>query len=297
MWEDLEFDPERIPTFKLVFHSLQILFGFVSWALGIAVFRADGSKVVGNNGWTFAVFFLSVPAWIYLMMAPRFPRTRKIAEPHAMLVVDALFVVIWLSAFSTQAAYNTANLCGTACGISKAVVAMGVFVCLFFGVTTFFSIWTLKYYQWNNRLPGYDRAQLNSQNIDPDKAAFSMAPHDEEAYAPVNVNDHEHDDHLDGSHYGGGAGASVVGGGARSDYSDPYGAGTASHVGGASTVSSYHDNPFRQQEANPFDSHETEYSSASMSAAGGGRYAAPTAMDGFEDARFPHADYDRITRP
>ena len=165
-------------------------------------------------------------------------------------------------------------------------------------MTTFFSIWTLKYYQWNNRLPGYDRAQLNNQNIDPDKAAFSMAPHDEEAYAPVNVNDHDHDhdDHLDGSHYGG-AGASVVGGGgARSDYSDPYGAGTASHVGGASTVSSYHDNPFRQQEANPFDSHETEYSSASMSAAGG-RYAAPTATDGFEDARFPHADYDRITRP
>jgi hypothetical protein len=55
MWEDLEFDPERIPMFKLIFHSLQILFGFVSWALGIAVFRADGSRVVGNNGWTFGV--------------------------------------------------------------------------------------------------------------------------------------------------------------------------------------------------------------------------------------------------
>jgi hypothetical protein len=72
--------------------------------------------------------FLSLPAWIYLMMAPRFPRTRKIAEPHAMLAVDALFTVIWLSAFSTQAAYNTANLCGNACGLSKAIVGLGVFV-------------------------------------------------------------------------------------------------------------------------------------------------------------------------
>ncbi|KAK3299408.1 uncharacterized protein B0H64DRAFT_388395 [Chaetomium fimeti] len=300
MWEDLEFDPERIPMFKLIFHSVQILFGFVSWALGIAVFRAEGSRIVGNNGWTFGVFFLSVPAWIYLMMAPRFPRTRKLAEPHAMLVVDAVFAVIWLSAFSTQAAYNTANLCGTACHLSKAVVAMAVFVFLFFCVTTFFSIWTLKYYQWNNRLPGYDRTQLNSQNIDPDKAAFSLAPHDEESYAPVNAadhdhdhdNDHDHDDRLDGSSSYGGAGTGL---GGRSDYSDPYGgAGTASHVGGASTVSSYHDNPFRQQEANPFDGHDTEYHSGSVSAAG--RYASPAPADGFEDARFPRADYDRIER-
>lgn len=55
MWEDFEFDPERIPTFKLVFHSLQIVFGFVSWCLEIAVFAADKSKIVGNNGWTFGV--------------------------------------------------------------------------------------------------------------------------------------------------------------------------------------------------------------------------------------------------
>ncbi|KAL2179015.1 uncharacterized protein P884DRAFT_328273 [Thermothelomyces heterothallicus CBS 202.75] len=285
MWEDFEFDPERIPTFKLVFHSLQIVFAFVSWCLEIAVFRADKSRIVGNNGWTFGVFFLSIPAWIYLIMAPRFPRTRKIAEPHAMLVVDTIYTIIWLSAFSTQAAYNSQNLCGTACSVSKAVVAMAVFV----------FVWTLKYYQWNHRLPGYDRAQLSSQNIDPDKAAFSLAPHDEEAYAPVNMDDHDHDDRVDGSHYGGAG--SVVGG--RSDYSDPYGPGTASHVGGASTVSSYHDNPFRQQEANPFDGQDTEYHSGSLSAASGRYAAAPAApaADGFEEARFPQADYDRIGRP
>ncbi|KAL2018036.1 hypothetical protein VTK56DRAFT_1352 [Thermocarpiscus australiensis] len=303
MWEDLELDPERIPAFKLGFHLAQILFAFISWCLEIAVFRADGSKIVGNNGWTFAAFFLSIPAWIYLIMSPRFPRTRKIAQPHAMLVVDAVFTVIWLSAFATQAAYNTANLCGSACSISKAIVGLGFFVFLFFGVTTFFSVWTLKYYQWNNRLPGYDRAQLTSQNIDPDKAAFSLAPHDEEAYAPVNMDDHDHDhDHgHDGiPHYGGGGGgAAAASAGPRSDYSDPYGAPGGSQVG--STVSSaYQDNPFRQHDAdNPFDT-DTEYHSGRLSAAG--RYAPPTAADEFGDddearpARFPPANYDRIER-
>jgi len=61
-------------------------------------------------------------------MAPRFPRTRKIAEPHAMLVVDVVFTVVWLSAFATQAAYNTANSCGGACKLSKAIVGLGFFV-------------------------------------------------------------------------------------------------------------------------------------------------------------------------
>ena len=71
--------------------------------------------------------FLSVPVWIYLIMAPRYPRARRIADPKAMLVFDFIYTVIWLSAFATQAAYNTANDCGTACGPSKAIVGLGVF--------------------------------------------------------------------------------------------------------------------------------------------------------------------------
>lgn len=54
MWEDIEMDPERIPMLKLVFHSLQIVLGFVTWCLNIAVFRADKAKIAGN-GWTFGV--------------------------------------------------------------------------------------------------------------------------------------------------------------------------------------------------------------------------------------------------
>jgi len=296
MFENLELDPERIPLFKLIFHILQIVFAFVLWCLEIAVFKNSSAKIVGKNGWTFGVFFLTIPAWIYLCMAPRFPRTRKIAMPQVMLAVDAVFTVIWLSAWATQASYNTAGLCGEACGISKAIVGLGVFVFLFFCVTTFLSIWTLKYYQWNNRLPGYDKGQANSQNIDPDKAAFSLAPHDEEAYAPVHSTDHDNDDDTHG------AGASSYGG-PRSDYSDPYGA-PSSYTGagglGGSTTSrhTYQDNPFRQQD-NPFDT-DTEYNSGRISAQGG-RYGAPsTVTDPYDEdtrsAAFPQGNYDTLHR-
>lgn len=71
--------------------------------------------------------FLSIPGWIYLIMTPRFERTRRFANPYVMLAVDGLYIIIWLSAFSTQAAYNSSGQCGGSCGISKAVVAAGVF--------------------------------------------------------------------------------------------------------------------------------------------------------------------------
>ncbi|KAK3359321.1 hypothetical protein B0T25DRAFT_94266 [Lasiosphaeria hispida] len=299
MFDNFEFDPEQIPAIKLGLHIAQLVFAFVLWCLEIAVFKDNDSKVTGLAGWTFAVCFLSIPAWIYLAMAPRFPRTRKLAEPRVMAVVDGLFAVIWLSALATQAAYNTADLCGQACKLSKAIVGLSFFVFLFFCITTFLSIYTVKYHQWNNRLPGYDKLQLKSgANIDPDKAAFSMAPHDEEAYAPVNAADHDDDPHR----------------GPHSDYSDPYGAPNHApdpygapnlapdpYVAGsqASSQISYTgaatENPFRQD--NPFDS-DNEYHPTPSTV--GGRYAAPSAQDEFEDDRrpvhFPSADYDRITR-
>ncbi|KAK0615992.1 hypothetical protein B0T17DRAFT_497284 [Bombardia bombarda] len=309
MWDDFELHAEQIPTWKLIFHVLQIVFAFVLWCLEIAVFRAADAPINGNNGWTFAAFFLTIPAWIYLAMAPRFPRTRKLAQPHAMVGVDLFFTLIWLSAFATQAAYNTANSCGSVCGISKAIVGLGFFVFLFFCVTTFLSIYTLKYYQWNHRLPGYDKgAGSSAQNIDPDKAAFSMTPHDEEAYAPVNLSDRDDDTHM-GAHsdysadpYGAPGGGSHVG-------SDPFvggGGGGTSHVGTVSSYGGLNDNPFRQDNSNPFES-DTEYRPAGSSihsglglgggGSGVGGYAAPSAHDDYDDgARFPNANYDRIAR-
>jgi len=55
MWEDLELNAEHVPAFKLGFHIAQVVFALVLWCMEIAVFRADGSVVTGNVGWTFAV--------------------------------------------------------------------------------------------------------------------------------------------------------------------------------------------------------------------------------------------------
>lgn len=70
---------------------------------------------------------LSIPAWVYLLGAPRYERTRRIAQPAAMTVIDCIWGILWLSAFASQAAYNTANMCGQGCAVSKAIVGIGFF--------------------------------------------------------------------------------------------------------------------------------------------------------------------------
>lgn len=55
MWEDMELNTDHIPRFKLAFHIGQFVCTLVLWCMEIAVFRAEGSVVNGNVGWTFAV--------------------------------------------------------------------------------------------------------------------------------------------------------------------------------------------------------------------------------------------------
>lgn len=146
-------------------------------------------------------------------------------------------------------------------------------------MTAFLSIYSLKFYQFNGRLPGYDRIQAKNQNIDPDKAAFSMAPHDEEAYAHVNQNDHDadpHDAHHDAAY--------------DHDQDHGYGGHSPGHSPG-------HD-PFRTGSAagrheNPFDD-SAEYRPQTGP---GPIYVPPTAQDDYDDdrpVRFPAANYDRV---
>lgn len=69
-------------------------------------------------------------------------------------------------------------------------------------MTTFMSLYGVFYYKREGYLPGASRAPFNAQQIDPDKEAFSTAPHDDE-YAPVhNADDHELPEH-ESSAYGG----------------------------------------------------------------------------------------------
>jgi len=153
--------------------------------------------------------FLTIPAIIYLTMTPRFPRTRKFANPYAMATVDCLFCIIWLSAFATVANFNSSGKCGDGCGKSKAVVGLGVFLWFvplssptfkkniltrrprfLWIATSLISLYSVVYYKREGYMPGGSRAPTNAQMIDPDKEAFSTAPHDDE-YAPVHHDEHD----------------------------------------------------------------------------------------------------------
>ncbi|KAI1479734.1 hypothetical protein K445DRAFT_322034 [Daldinia sp. EC12] len=281
LFEKLDVNPDKVPNTKLGLHIFQGVLAIVIFILEIVLFRADDSKINGNNGWPFGLCFLSIPAWIYLALAPRFERTRKAAQPHVMVVMDTVFTIFWLSAFASQAAYNTANSCGQGCSVSKAIVGIAFFETLAWAATTAVSVYTLRYYQRTDSLPGYENIGA-SQNIDPDKAAFSMAPHDEEAYAPVQMDDHHDDDRHDGPYdpdsFGG-----------RFDNDTAYRPHSTSPA------------PLE----NPFDTYRTHSTSPAQSDPYGDPYGsqtsrphiyAPPAAEEYDDDRpvqFPSANYDR----
>lgn len=50
----IEFDPDRVPPFKMGLHLAQVFLAFVLWVMEIVVFTGKDAQVVGNNGWTFA---------------------------------------------------------------------------------------------------------------------------------------------------------------------------------------------------------------------------------------------------
>lgn len=150
---------------------------------------------------------------------------------------------------------------------------------------------TLRYYDFNGTLPGYEHMGVKNQNIDPDKAAFSTAPHDDDAYAPVGMHDHDNEPEFNATPYGG-AGSSYGGGGsaysnAPHDPHDPD-AYNMRPVGGGSPA---HENPFDDS---------TAYQGAGGRLPSGSSshvYAPPAAHDDYDDdrpAQFPAADYGRI---
>lgn len=122
-----------------------------------------------------------------------------------------------------------------------------------------------------------------------------MAPHDEEAYAPINNNDNDHDDDHHHTPYNADAYGSVnsntmfdsstsYGGGQhlqQQHQSDPF---ADSSYGGAQ--STYSDHGYGRS---------TPYNGGHQ-ASGSQIYAAPSAEEEYDDgrpARFPAANYDR----
>jgi hypothetical protein len=84
---------------------------------------------------------------------------------------------------------------------------------LLFILSTFMSLYAVFYFKREGYLPGSSRAPTNAQMIDPDKDAFSTAPHDDEYVAVHNTDEHEihdmgqpantHADAYDSPTYGG----------------------------------------------------------------------------------------------
>ena len=56
----LEFEIHQFSTIKLGLHLAQALFIFVSWAVEIAVFKADKSVIDGRVGWHFGLVCFSL---------------------------------------------------------------------------------------------------------------------------------------------------------------------------------------------------------------------------------------------
>lgn len=184
--------------------------------------------------------FLTVPAIIYLTMTPRFPRTRRFANPYATVTVDIIFTILWLSAFSAVANWNGSGRCHSACRVSRIIVVFGVLIWYVFPLSSFKIelslcnlgyrlLWTLAaamsiygtiYFRREGYLPGASRAPHNASMIDPDKEAFSTAPHDE--YAPVHDTD-DNDIHDAGPSYSRTHLPSYSNGGhGRSEYVSPH---------------------------------------------------------------------------
>lgn len=116
---------------------------------------------------------------------------------------------------------------------------------VFWALGTVISWATLQYFNTNGVLPGYDaihnkQGRPNVDDYDPDKAAFSTGPADEEAYAPLGGGLHGHDSdepEFNAAPYGGTASPSY---GGAPHGPDSYGGHNTSYGGaGAQADTSY----------------------------------------------------------
>ncbi len=156
---------------------------------------------------------------------------------------------------------------------------------LLFAASTFISGYTYTYSNFHGSLPGYDNRQIRTgaNDIDPDKEAFSMAPHGDEAYERVHMDDQDND------HGNGGNGQASYN--SRFGNANPYSGGDR-----------YDDDDSDRYGALPprnnapmFDS-ATDYNpgSAAMPPAPASMpYRPPAADDYAEPPVFPTANYDR----
>ncbi|KAF2404798.1 hypothetical protein EJ06DRAFT_579355 [Trichodelitschia bisporula] len=99
----------KLQKAKTCLHAFQAIIIFVAACITIALLTKPGS-VDSRPGWFFGLCFLSIPALIYLVAVPMWTRTAKFAKAIAFVAVDAVFCILWLSAFASVLAWNRAGI-------------------------------------------------------------------------------------------------------------------------------------------------------------------------------------------
>lgn len=164
--------PARVKT---LIHAFQAVLIFFAWALTIAVFT-KGDGIDGRSGWFFGLCWLSIPALIYLVAVPTFPRARRFGNVYAFATIDGLMVVLWFSGWVAVASYvaqgksegesdqkdskDKKSGCdafaygsSSKCTISTATVIFGVIIFLLFIGTSYFSFRNVIYFRRTGTMP------------------------------------------------------------------------------------------------------------------------------------------------
>lgn len=138
--------------------------------------------------------WLSIPALIYLVMAPMWSRAQRFASVYAFAAIDILFCILWFSAWAAVASYvasgkgkgdnkkksgcdNFSHGSAARCKLSEATVFLGVAICLLFGATSYFSIKGAMDYRRTGMMPTMPNEQTSFAAQTKDD--FSSHPNDE----------------------------------------------------------------------------------------------------------------------
>jgi len=154
---------------KHFIHFAQAGVLFLAWVLTIALFTRSGSSD-GRVGWYFGLCWLTLPILIYLVMVPMWSRARRFSNVYAFACLDALSVILWLSAWAAVASYVSAGKgkgdkagktgCDNfkygspgRCELSETIIIFGVLEMLLFVATAFISFRALMTFKRTGMMP------------------------------------------------------------------------------------------------------------------------------------------------
>ncbi|KAL4782119.1 hypothetical protein BJX76DRAFT_333617 [Aspergillus varians] len=190
------FNPGRT---KNLIHGFQGFLIFLAWALTIAIFTKGGG-IDGRAAWYFALCWFTIPALIYLVAVPMWPRARRFGNVYAFATVDCLFALLWFTAWVCIASYvaqgksegkdkddkdeddkddnksgcdNWKYGSSSKCNVSTATCIIGVVIFLLFVITGFLSFRNVMHFRRTGTLPD---AVSDPTFAAQSKAAFSSNP-------------------------------------------------------------------------------------------------------------------------